>query len=101
MNADTASTRSRIQAEIDHAMQRGIKGVEYLAASGPTVGATPRDVIHQRGTLALYHYRPLVDEIYRVPLLLVMAVTNRGYIRTWRLARAWSSSCSCKVTTSS
>lgn len=78
--AETASTRSRIKAEIDHALQRGIKGVEYLAGSGPTVGATPRDVIHQRGTLALYHYRPLVDEIYRVPLLLVMAVTNRGYI---------------------
>ena len=28
----------------------------------------------------LYHYRPLADEVYRVPLLLVMATTNRGYI---------------------
>jgi len=28
----------------------------------------------------LYHYRPLADEIYRVPILIVMATTNRGYI---------------------
>ena len=33
-----------------------------------------------RGTMNLYHYRPLADEIYRVPILIVMATTNRGYI---------------------
>ena len=41
---------------------------------------TPKDVILRRGTLSLYHYRPMADEIYRVPLLMVMATTNRGYI---------------------
>jgi len=30
--------------------------------------------------MKLYHYRPLSDEIYRVPILIVMATTNRGYI---------------------
>ena len=30
--------------------------------------------------MRLYHYRPRVDDVYRVPLLLVMATTNRGYI---------------------
>ncbi|GAC1582219.1 MAG: alpha/beta fold hydrolase [Candidatus Elarobacter sp.] len=33
-----------------------------------------------RGTLHLYHYRPMVDEIYRIPILIVMATSNRGYI---------------------
>ena len=33
-----------------------------------------------RGTMNLYHYRPIADEIYRVPILIVMATTNRGYI---------------------
>jgi polyhydroxyalkanoate synthase len=28
----------------------------------------------------LYHYRPIADEVYRVPILIVMATTNRGYI---------------------
>jgi polyhydroxyalkanoate synthase subunit PhaC len=33
-----------------------------------------------RGTMQLYHHRPLSDEIYRVPVLIVMATTNRGYV---------------------
>ncbi len=78
--ADSASIAARIRAEVDRALQRGIKGLEYMSSGGPALGQTPRDLIVQRGTYALYHYRPLVDEIYRVPLLLVMAVTNRGYI---------------------
>ena len=81
--SDTAVSESisgRIQAEFDRALQRVGKGLDYLASEGPTVGATPRDVLHRRGTLALYHYRPLADELYRVPALLVMAPTNRGYI---------------------
>jgi polyhydroxyalkanoate synthase len=80
MSIETASIASRIQAEVERALQRNIKGLEYLASPGPALGLTPRDLIHQRGTMALYHYRPMVDEIYRVPLLLVMALTNRGYI---------------------
>ena len=30
--------------------------------------------------MTLYHYRPLLAEVYRTPLLIVMATTNRGYI---------------------
>jgi polyhydroxyalkanoate synthase len=37
-------------------------------------------VLIARGTMRLYRYRPRVDDVYRVPLLLVMATTNRGYI---------------------
>jgi len=77
---ESASISARIRADVDRALQRGIKGLEYLRSSGPAMGVTPRDLIHERGTLALYRYRPIADEIYRVPLLLVMALTNRGYI---------------------
>ena len=78
--ADSESIAARVRAEVERAIQRNIKGLEYLGSSGPRLGATPRDLLHQRGTYALYRYRPLASEIYRVPLLLVMAVTNRGYI---------------------
>ncbi len=70
----------RIQSEIQRAIQRSIKGVEYFGSSAPVLGSTPKDVLASRGTMNLYHYRPLTDEIYRVPILIVMATTNRGYI---------------------
>jgi polyhydroxyalkanoate synthase len=77
---DLASIPDRIQSEVQRAIQRSIKGVEYFSTSGPALGTTPKDVLHSRGTMNLYHYRPLADEIYRVPILIVMATTNRGYI---------------------
>ena len=66
--------------EFERAMQRNLKGLDYFHTSGPTLGATPKDVLIERGTMRLYHYHPRTDDVYRVPLLLVMATTNRGYI---------------------
>ena len=77
---DLASIPERIQSEVQRAIMRSIKGVEYFSTSGPALGSTPKDVLHSRGTMNLYHYRPMADEIYRVPVLIVMATTNRGYI---------------------
>lgn len=77
---DFASIPDRIQTEVQRAIQRSIKGVEYFTSSGPAVGSTPKDILAARGTMRLYHYRPLTDEIYRIPVLIVMATTNRGYI---------------------
>jgi polyhydroxyalkanoate synthase len=77
---DITQIGDRIQSEVNRAIQRSIKGVEYFSTSGPTLGLTPKDIIHSRGTMNLYHYRPQADEIYRVPILIVMATTNRGYI---------------------
>src|SRR5207245_8397224 len=77
---DLASIPDRIQSEVQRAIQRSIKGVEYIASTGPSLGSTPKDILHVRGTMNLYHYRPVADEIYRVPILIVMATTNRGYI---------------------
>jgi polyhydroxyalkanoate synthase len=64
----------------DRALQRNIKGLGYFTSPAPVLGASPKDVLIQRGTMNLYHYRAMSDEVYRVPILLVMATTNRGYI---------------------
>src|SRR3979409_1094713 len=77
---DLASLPERIQSEVQRAIQRSIKGVEYIASSGPSLGSTPQGVLLSRGPVNLYPYRPMADEIYRVPILIVMATTNRGYI---------------------
>ena len=68
------------QTAVDQAIQRNLKGLGYLASPAPVLGASAKDVIVNRGPMRLYHYHPLTDEIYRVPVLLVMATTNRGYI---------------------
>jgi polyhydroxyalkanoate synthase len=77
---DFSSVQDRIQSEVQRAILRSVKGVEYFASSGPALGSTPKDILSIRGTMRLYHYRPQADEIYRVPILIVMATTNRGYI---------------------
>jgi polyhydroxyalkanoate synthase len=77
---DIGAIASRIQEETQRALQRAVKGVGYFTSPAPAVGATPRDLVRARGPGRLYHYRPVETELYRVPLLIVMATTNRGYI---------------------
>ena len=90
---DTAAPDLVEQARVafDRALKRNIKGLGYFASPAPVLGASPKDVLIQRGTMNLYHYRPMADEVYRVPLLLVMATA--AISSTWCRARAWSSSC--------
>jgi polyhydroxyalkanoate synthase len=41
---------------------------------------TPKDVIYSRGTLQLYHYHAMTDEVYRIPVVLVMSLVSKPYI---------------------
>jgi polyhydroxyalkanoate synthase len=75
-----ATLADRVRREVDHAIQRRVKGLRYLVSSDPPVGVTPKDAIHARGTLVLYHYRPQCDDVYRVPVLLIMSLVSRPYI---------------------
>jgi polyhydroxyalkanoate synthase len=77
--SDTA-IEGRVREEIERAIQRSIKGLEYISTGDPAVGLTPKDVRHARGTLRLYHYRPQADEVYRVPVMLVMSLVSKPYI---------------------
>ena len=84
MSVQTASPDTsiaeRMEQEVRRARLRNVKGWNYLISTGPTPGASAKEVVLSRGTLQLYHYRPQSDEIYRTPVLLVMATTNRAYI---------------------
>ncbi len=75
-----STVEERVRNEVERTIQRGIKGLEYISTGDPAVGVTPKDVIHSRGTLKLYHYRPMSDEVYRVPVLLVMSLVSKPYI---------------------
>jgi len=77
---DVGGIAARLQEETQRAIQRAVKGVGYFTSPAPAVGCTPKDLIRSRGPMRLFHYRPTEAELYRVPVLIVMATTNRGYI---------------------
>ena len=73
------TTGRAIRKLVERTIQRNINGVSYFVSSDPPVGLTPKDVVHKRGTLSLFHYKPQTDEIYRTPMLIVAPTTNRSY----------------------
>lgn len=69
------------QEEVERTHERVKKGMDILLARDePPVGITPKDVIYSRGTLKLYHYRPMTDEVYRVPVIFVMSLVSKPWI---------------------
>jgi polyhydroxyalkanoate synthase len=77
---DELALTERLRLEVERAVQRSFKAVELMGAPPPVVGQTPKRVLHRRGTLELVHYTAMADEVYRVPILFVMAPTNKAYI---------------------
>ena len=69
-----------VRTEVERTIQRQVKGLDYVTTGDPPVGLTQKDVIYSRGTLKLYHYHPQTDEIYRVPVLMVMSLVTKPYI---------------------
>ena len=53
----------RSRREFERSLQRNIKGLGYFNSPAPVMGASEKDVLVERGTMRLYHYRPLTDEI--------------------------------------
>ncbi|NNL84170.1 MAG: alpha/beta fold hydrolase [Myxococcales bacterium] len=62
------------------AIKRNRAGAPALPDLDLDVGVTPRDLIHTNGTARLFRYRPVVDEVYRTPVLLVPSLVSRPYI---------------------
>lgn len=77
---DNSAVAQRVEQEIDRALKRNIKGLDFLIADREPVGSRPKKTIYRNGTAVLYRFEPMLDEIYRVPLLIVSPPSNRGYI---------------------
>lgn len=69
-----------VPREIERTILRQVKGLDYLTSDHSDAGQTPRREIYRRGTLRLYHYLPQTDEVYRVPVLLLMSLVSKSYI---------------------
>jgi len=71
---------AQAQQAVDNAIARNIPGVAPPLDLNLEFGPTPKDLIFSHDTLRLFHYQPVCDEIYRVPVLLVMSLVSRPYI---------------------
>ena len=49
------SLPDRIRLEVERAIQRNLKGLQFLGSPAPAVGITPKRMLYRRGTLSLYH----------------------------------------------
>jgi polyhydroxyalkanoate synthase len=78
---DRDAMETRIGATMQRALSRNIPGIRIpQTESDFDVGLTPKELIYSKDTARLYHYRAMQDEIYRVPLLIVMSPVAKGYI---------------------
>ena len=70
-----------VRKEVERTIQRSVRGIDVmLNRDEPSVGQTPKDVIYTRGTMRLYHYHPMTDEVYRIPVVLTMSLISKAYI---------------------
>jgi polyhydroxyalkanoate synthase len=79
--AEPANIAEIVQKEVERTITRTSRGIDVLLnRDEPEVAMTPKDVIYSHGTLRLYHYRPQSDEVYRIPVVLVMSLISKPYI---------------------
>lgn len=71
----------QVRREAGRTFQRTRRTPEILLGlHDPEVGLTPKDTLYSRGTHRLYRYRPISDEVYRVPVVFVMSLVSKSYI---------------------
>jgi polyhydroxyalkanoate synthase subunit PhaC len=70
-----------VQKEVERTIARATRGIDVmLNRDEPEVGMTPKDAIYTRGTMRLNHYHTMSDEVYRIPVVLVMSLISKPYI---------------------
>ena len=67
--------------ESEKLQQRLQRGVEILTSPLEVeVGQTPHDTVYTEDKLKLYHYRPVTEKQYPVPVLVTYALVNKQYM---------------------
>lgn len=82
LGEDLRVSRNELATRARQAARAVARKTSGVAPLDPNLefGATPKDLIFSRDTQRLFRYRPVCDEIYRVPVLLVMSLVSRPYI---------------------
>lgn len=68
---------SKVRETVERAILRHSVDLQLPDYHADGVANSPKEVVHARGTMRLYRYRPMADEVYRVPLVIVMPLFGR------------------------
>ena len=82
MLRNTDEIRRATAELVDKAIARNLPGLQQLPSTEAEldVGTSDKELVYTEDTARLYHYDALCDEIYRVPVLIIMSPVARGYI---------------------
>ena len=66
--------------DLNQKILKGIENLGRIREQDIQVGASPKEEIYREDNLVLYRYTPMVDQPFRVPILIVYALVNRPYM---------------------
>ncbi|MGQ0503411.1 MAG: alpha/beta fold hydrolase [Panacagrimonas sp.] len=73
----TPNLGAQARESVERALLRNTVDLKLPDYDAEPVAVSPKEVVYARGTLRLWHYLPMTDEVYRVPLIMVMPLFGR------------------------
>jgi hypothetical protein len=68
-------------SDIESTYEKYLQGLRILTEGAKAeTGQTPKEVIWTKNKARLYHYEPLREKRFPVPILLIYALINRSYV---------------------
>jgi polyhydroxyalkanoate synthase subunit PhaC len=66
--------------ELNRKVVKGIENLSHIRDKDIQGGVTPKEEIWREDNIVLYRFTPMVEQPFRIPLLLVYALVNRPYM---------------------
>jgi polyhydroxyalkanoate synthase len=66
--------------EVVEMTQKAIENLARLRDDDIQIGPTPKEPVYTEDNIVLYHYLPVVEKPFKIPLLIVYALVNRPYM---------------------
>ena len=66
--------------DINRKVLKGIEILSRVREENLVVGVSAKEEIYREDKIVLYHYRPLVEKSFQVPILFVYALVNRPFM---------------------
>jgi polyhydroxyalkanoate synthase subunit PhaC len=71
---------SRELVDLNQKILKGIENLSRIRKQDIQVGTSPKEEIYREENVVLYRYTSMVDQPFRVPVLIVYALVNRPYM---------------------